>query len=128
MSTQKTIATIAKVIDSYDVVINKGSESGIKMDDKFLVYELSEDEIIDPESGDSLGRLEIVKGRGRVIHLQEKIATLRTDKTFPSTRTIRRKSPLSTLAMLGSEVVEEQGTPELDPFDDPKVGDKAKPV
>ena len=49
---------------------------GVSVGMKFMVYGHSEEQIEDPETGADLGVLEIPKGEGRVIHLQEKIATI----------------------------------------------------
>lgn len=70
-------AKVIKVIDNYRVVINKGESNGVKVGDRYLVFELGE-ELIDPDTSESLGILEIVKGKGKVIHLQARMATLET--------------------------------------------------
>lgn len=51
------------------------SDKGIQLGKVFLVVGLGET-IIDPDTKESLGELEIVRGRARVSHVQEKIATL----------------------------------------------------
>ncbi|MAF31588.1 MAG: hypothetical protein CMF60_05230 [Magnetococcales bacterium] len=66
---------VAKVIDENRVVINKGSKDGVSRNQLFLVYELG-DEIFDPDTKESLGKLENVKGTGRVISIQPKISVL----------------------------------------------------
>src|SRR5215217_3110549 len=72
------------------IVINRGTEDGVHDDQRFLVYELSTEEIKDPETGESLGRLEIPKGTGTVLHAQERIATIESDKFKEESRTIKR--------------------------------------
>ena len=54
----------------------EGSEHDVAKDQRFQIYTLSNEEIKDPESGESLGRLEIVKGIGEVVHIQPRMATL----------------------------------------------------
>jgi len=44
---------------------------------EFIIYELTEP-IEDPETKESLGQLELHKGRVRVVHVQDKISTART--------------------------------------------------
>lgn len=121
---------VAKVVDEWTLVINKGSNEGIEVGQRFLVYAIG-DVIKDPETNTELEALEIVKGTGKVIHLQQSIATISSDmKTAPS-RTIRRKKnrALNALAMLtGPEEIEETLPPESIPFESPEVGDIAKPV
>ena len=126
-------ATVVAVNDSYTVAINRGSAHGIKIGQRFLVYGLSDDEIVDPETGDSLGRLEIVRGTGVVTHLQERLATIETDKRSKSKRTIthkpQRRYPLAIYLDDLSEKVETiDGEERYVAFEDPRDGDKARPI
>ena len=93
-------ATVIQVLDETypdKIVINLGSEHQIKKNQRFQIYSLSDEEIIDPENGESLGRLEIVKGTGKVVEIQLKAATLESDGNAAT-------------------------------FDNPKVGDKVRPI
>lgn len=139
-SNTANFAQVANIIDSYTIVINKGASQGIKVGANFLIYGIG-DEILDPESGDSLGNLELVRGIGTVIHVQDKISTIESTKTHKSAPTIRRvtKRPnqhnsLASLALLGSryettETVEEiSGETSMIPFEDVKVGDFVRPL
>lgn len=129
---------IAKVIDGYTLVLNKGEKDGIKVGQRFLIYSIG-DEIIDPDTKESLGNLEIVKGTGRVTHLQEKVATIASDMKSSPSRTVRRfkdNDPLgirSIQRVLGSfstatEEIEEHLPAAKIPFEDPSVGDIAKVI
>ncbi|MEX2120225.1 MAG: hypothetical protein WD847_11580 [Pirellulales bacterium] len=60
---------------------------------EFLIYDLS-DPILDPETKEELGQLEIVKGRVKVGHVQEKMCTA---TTF-SRRVTRAVDPFRALA------------------------------
>jgi hypothetical protein len=124
---QKFPATIIQIVDEYKVAINRGSEHGIQVGQRFLLYRLSETDIKDPETGESLGYLEIVKGTGKVTHVQPKMSTIQSDRVSAAERRIiRRKSPLTFMMPTEEEEIVPSG--ELLPFDDPQVGDKAKPV
>ena len=116
-------ATVVKVVDEYRLAINKGTQQGIKNGQRLLIYELSEEEIIDPNSGKQLGKLEIVKGTGKVIHVQEKMSTVESDTKETDKRIIRR-----TLPWAFKPEEETVIAPYLLPFENPKVGDKAKPI
>jgi hypothetical protein len=121
---------IAKVIDPYTVVLNKGKTSGIVEGQRLVIYRL-DDEIVDPDSNEPLGKLEIIKGTGRVVHLQEKMCTLSSDMRGSSSKTIRKKPGIGLGLGLPSLVYaqeEEVSPPEKVPFSDPEVGDWAKPV
>jgi hypothetical protein len=71
------VAKIARIIDSYRIVVNKGANAGLKVGQRLIVIGIGET-ISDPETNEELGVLEIVKGEVEVIHVQEKIATLKS--------------------------------------------------
>jgi hypothetical protein len=119
-------AKVVKIIDNYSVVINKGSDDGISEGGKYLLLGIGE-EIIDPDTNENLGNIELVRGKVEVSHVQERMATLISDDwTKPrGTRTIKRRRSL--ISMMGpeeTEIVQEQ--PELIPLNSPKKGDVIK--
>src|ERR1700730_7423831 len=65
---------IAQILSPTRVVISAGAAQGVRPGMEFIIYELS-GEIFDPETKESLGQLELHKGRVEVIHVQDKIAT-----------------------------------------------------
>jgi len=113
-------ATVAEIINNSKVVINRGLNHDVYLNQRFLIYTLSDEEIIDPESKKSLGYLEIVKGTGKIIHVMEKMAIIRSDKI--KTNIVRKPSQFRLFPK--EEFVEEI---ELS-FENPMVGDKAKPI
>ena len=123
-------ASVAQVFDNnYKIVINRGSEHGVSKNQIFQIYVLSDEEIIDPENDESLGRLEIVKGTGKVIHIQPQMATLEsTKKTTEAERKIVKKpsSFSSVFAGIEEEIINPRE--KLLPFDKPEVGDKVRPI
>lgn len=130
---RKFPAKILQVIDSKTIVIDRGAEDGVKDGDIYLVYALGE-EIIDPDTQENYGKLEIVKGRAIVEHTQEKISTLKSSKTtLPGKRIIYRKSGLNNtlFSLMGAntetkEEINQRG--ETLPFDNVKIGDLVKPI
>ncbi len=68
---------VAKICNERKVVLNKGSNDGISNGDKFVVFNLGE-EVHDPKTGESLGILEEIKGKGEVIHAQDHMCTIET--------------------------------------------------
>lgn len=71
----KYTGKVVHIVDDYKLVINKGEVDGIEVGDVFNVFSLG-DYIYDPDTGESLGRLEIVKGTARAIHVQTRITTI----------------------------------------------------
>lgn len=135
-------AIVAKVIDKNTLVINKGEIDGIRESQRMLVYCNSNEEIKDPNTGESLGYLEVVRGTGKIIRVQEKISTLESDKV-----SIKPESKLNSLSSLGNNLdkkmniqkiqkeiqdsfnkLEELLKKDLSGFDDPQVGDLVKPI
>ena len=68
---------VAGILSERRVVLNKGEEDGILGGDEFVVFTL-EKEVHDPKTGESLGILENIKGKGEVIHVQDHMCTIET--------------------------------------------------
>jgi hypothetical protein len=117
-------ARVVEVIDSHRIVINRGSADGVKGGQRFLVYMVGK-ELFDPETHKSLGRLEIVRGTGAVTHVQDRLATLTSDKRSKQRRTIRRHGVYAVYLGAAEETEE---TEEAEPFDKPSIGDVVKPL
>ena len=119
------ICKIASIIDEKTVVINKGSNDGIRMHQTFLVYRIG-DKILDPDTGEDLGNLEIVLGRGSVSHVQDKMATLTSCIIKEGAKkVIKNNSKLAWAGILGGDqIITEPG--DILPFEDVKIGDNAK--
>jgi len=86
MSNSKTDGKVIKIISEEQVVINIGSSKGVSNVDKFLIF-LYGEELSDPDTGENLGKLEIIKGKGKAIHVQDLMSTIETyeyqeDKTI----------------------------------------------
>lgn len=116
---------IVYVIDQYSVALNVGAVDNVELNQRFLIYTLSADTIIDPSTGESLGPLEIVKGTGKVTHLQEKLCTVSSCEYASNSNRVITRSP-----MLGysSEKETISTDKEQKPFNGVVVGDFAKPV
>lgn len=70
---------VVDMLSPISLVINKGSNDGVTPNNKFLIYRLGK-EIIDPETKENLGTLEIVCGEAQPEHIQEKITTVISSK------------------------------------------------
>jgi len=137
-------AIVVEVIDDHTIVINRGSAHGVRKGERFLVYSVRKKEIIDPITKGSLGHLEINKGTGRVISVQDQMAIIESDKRQnPERKIIRRiKKPqvrddpgfvgVAFSHYQDSHYQEEEEIIEIPkglvPFKSPKIGDKVKPI
>lgn len=101
-------ATVAAIINPTQVAINKGALDGITFGQRFSLYELSDQDILDPTTKQSLGRLETIKGTGRIVHIQDKLSILEA---------------ISENELLGLFIAGPEAT-----FKHPKVGDKVRPI
>lgn len=70
---------VASILSRYQLVLNIGAQDGVSADMCFVIYEEG-DEITDPDSGEPLGRLELVKGEVRVSHVQESITLVESPR------------------------------------------------
>ena len=126
------MAKIAKILDDLRFVINQGSDHDIRRGGRFVVFFLG-DKIVDPDSGEDLGVLEMVRGRARVVHVQERISTLESieEETTPGkVRKIRREPQRGLLALTSGPSVEEieEGS-ETRPIGlNAKIGDFVRPI
>lgn len=111
---------VVHIIDDYQLALNIGKDQGVKLDQRYQIYALSEHEIIDPLTSDSLGYLEIVKGTGKVTSVQSHMCIIESDMRTPSRKKIVRKPAF------GYQQLEEYFDSDDCPFDDPEIGDYAK--
>ena len=126
---------VAKVMSGgYQVVINRGLANGVSNGKRFQIYAIGE-EITDPSTGKVLGKVEVVRGTGIVIHAQELIATIQSDMEERGGQKITEFDPpgysgysgVSGFPTFARRQIEEP-PPHLLPFDNPKVGDFARPI
>ena len=103
---------IAKILDEYNLVLNKGKNDNIEIGQEYLIYQQTE-EIIDPDTGDILECLFVPKGKGIIIRVQDKISILRSHEW---------EKP-SSLAEAFAVFAQPQ---KLKAFEKPEVGDCAK--
>ncbi|MFH1008608.1 MAG: hypothetical protein V1800_14100 [Candidatus Latescibacterota bacterium] len=71
------IGKIAKIVDETTFLLNKGAQDGVRNGMRFVVFDEG-DEVSDPESGESLGVWEIVKGTLIVVNTQERLSMAQT--------------------------------------------------
>lgn len=72
---KKKTMKIAKIISTKQVVINAGSDDGLKEGDKLeIIDKIGTEDIKDPDTGESLGKLDVSKGTVYVSKVYPKMA------------------------------------------------------
>ena len=118
---------VAYVVNDSRVVLNRGRLDGVKIGQRFLVFGIGR-EIEDPRTKAKLGRLESVRGTGRVVHVQDHLATINSDMSVPGKKVVKKPTPLGVAVWPSQYIEEEQEPPIPIGFSDPDIGDYAKPV
>jgi hypothetical protein len=120
---------IVHVTDAFTVVINRGAEQGVALKEKYIVVGLGQT-IKDPDTNEELEQLEIVKGRGEITHVQNKISTLSSIEIeqAPGTREIKKVSNSNVIStLLGTSDVSTElikpGPEKIGAFKDVQIGD-----
>ena len=118
-SSKERPTQVAEIINPHTIILNKGAKDGVHPHSRFVIYKHGI-EILDPTSGESLGILEVVKGTGRVTHLQDSMCTIQNEK--------EGKQFVSSIFPSGfiRDHFEDLKGPL--PFIDPEIGDFAREV
>jgi len=74
---QQITGKVAAIIDDTTLVLSVGSDHGVQEGQLFAIVS-AHDEVLDPDTGESLGQWESVKGRVVVTHVQARMATARS--------------------------------------------------
>lgn len=112
----------------YQIVLDCGVEQGIKMGDKFLIYSLGP--VIKDHNDEELEKLEVVKGRGEVTHIQQSICTIDSIKFEERPKTIKKKKHNNPLfgSLSNGETEETEIIRDLKPFENVEIGDYARKI
>jgi hypothetical protein len=78
--TQQTLirGSVAEILNSREVVINRGTRDGVRLGMKFAILEPKAQNVIDPETDETLGSVDRPKVLVRVVRVQERLAVART--------------------------------------------------
>jgi len=117
---------VADVLTPLKLILNQGADDGIALGDKFMVYGLGKG-VKDPSTGEELERLEIVRGVGKIVHLQKKISTLESTETHVVPRKyIKSGGPSLFSALYATEEIRMET--ETKPFAEPQIGDLLRKI
>lgn len=107
---------VLKVLSKTKLVINKGAADGVVMDNRFLIYKLGE-EIIDPDTNENLGTLEIVCGEAKPEHIQDRFTTVvSSQQNVKEAKKVVKYNGFSALLGTSEEVYDPEVT--VVPFED----------
>ena len=121
---------VIRIFDESTLLINIGSKEGLRVGERVLIVEKG-DEITDPDTGESLGVLEMVKAELVAADVQERISILKTallrqeDANLPlSARmvrdSVRHEGAQGTMSVAPGEI---SGLPSPSPI---RVGDTVR--
>ena len=69
---------VARILNSREVALNIGSESGVELNMYFDIMDRDVTDVLDPDTGAVLGSVQLTKVRVKVIRLEEKISIAST--------------------------------------------------
>src|SRR5699024_3427214 len=84
---------IVKILDEYNVVINAGTNHDLKQSDQFQIIDKEGSEVIDPDTQEVIGTLDLIKATVEVTELHEKMCIC------SSKQSIKMNSLLSSTAL-----------------------------
>lgn len=117
---------VVEIISPYQVILNCGIEKGYLNGQVFLIYGLGKT-IKDLDTGEDLETLEVVRGKGKIIHLQNKICTIESVEIDEIPTTITRKNPFGNVWGMGP-TEETQLRRNKRAFNEVQIGDLARPI
>lgn len=128
----KTTFKIAKIVNDYTFIINGGSTDGVEEADEFNIVQKEDFEVLDPDTGESLGSYELIKGKIYATNIYPKFSICET-RTYQQTvntnafQNIIGNSTKTITSNIRLDVDEDQITGGLTP-DPIKVGDTVEKI
>jgi hypothetical protein len=78
--TKIIIGKVAELLSDRSLIINRGSNDGVRLNMVFKVYDAVGKEVKDPDTGEDLGRVNLPKIEVAVTHVYEKYSIAQTHK------------------------------------------------
>ena len=72
---------VAKILGNREIVINRGTQQGVRAGMLFEVFAPEGEEVWDPDTGETLGTVEDVKARAEVTEVKERLAVAKLQGT-----------------------------------------------
>jgi hypothetical protein len=80
--TDRIEGVVARILNGRELVINKGASAGVEVGAQFAVLNSQGADIKDPETGESLGSVELPKVLVKIVQVYEKMSVASTFRTF----------------------------------------------
>jgi hypothetical protein len=133
VATQTRLAKVVQIVDPdltgapIEVVIDVGAQQGVKPGDRYLVFGEGPD-IRNPYTGKDTGPLELVRGRGKVVELRDRSATVRSVEWRLATKP-QSGSNFTGIRLRPGKLIEGDPDPNMTmPFEHVRLGDQARPI
>lgn len=84
---------VVKILDEYNLIINAGRGHGIELNDEFQILDKKGSKVVDPDTNEVIGRLDLVKATVEVTELHEKMCICSSRKV------INNNSPFANMAL-----------------------------
>src|SRR5699024_11343203 len=88
---------IVKILDVYNVVINAGLSHGLKQGDQFQILDKEGSDVIDPDTQEVIGKLDLIKATVSVTELQEKMCICSSQQFIKMNSLLRSEEHTSEL-------------------------------
>jgi len=72
---------VAKVLGSSEIVLNRGSNDGVRTGMVFEVFSPEGEEVWDPDTGETLGTVEDVKAQAEVTEVKDRLSVARLQQS-----------------------------------------------
>ena len=121
---------VTAILSKYKIATNLGSQDEIQVGDRLEIYEQGPS-LADPQTGEDLGALEVVKGEVRVESVQENqcvAATEETTETVSSIALLYGLSPTTTVKRLKPLPVDETEIDDLGVTPQIYVNDRVRKI
>jgi hypothetical protein len=82
MMTERIEGKVAQLLSARELVINRGAEAGVKVGMRFAVLDSNAPEVVDPETGQSLGKVDVAKTLVKVVRIFPHMSVARTFRTY----------------------------------------------
>lgn len=109
--------SVAKILNEREVVINRGSEQGIRIGMKFSIME-GTSVIMDPDTRESLGSLTRENIRVKIVDVQPKFSVGRTYESYQARNPSQLIGLLNTLTTAKIRTIGQRKYGDIAPFSD----------